>query len=69
MNESQSGSAEVYYWREGQKEVDYIVKRGRSLSAIEVKSGTEDGILSGRDEFSRNQVLVSSPSPSLSTTD
>jgi predicted AAA+ superfamily ATPase len=53
VNESQSESAEVYYWREGQKEVDYVVKRGRSLSAIEVKSGTEDGNLSGMDEFSK----------------
>ena len=53
VNESQSESAEVYYWREGQKEVDYVIKRGRSLSAIEVKSGTEDGNLSGMDEFSK----------------
>jgi len=30
---------ELYYWREGNDEVDYVVKRGRALWAIEVKSG------------------------------
>ena len=29
----------VYYWREGKFEVDFVVKRGRSVWAIEVKSG------------------------------
>jgi len=53
VNESRTESAEVYYWREGQKEVDYVVKRGRSLTAIEVKSRTEEGNLSGMDEFSK----------------
>ena len=53
VNESHSESAGVYYWREGEKEVDYVVKRGRSISAIEVKSGTEDCHLSGMDEFSK----------------
>jgi len=53
VNESHSESAGIFYWREGQKEVDYVVKRGRSLSAIEVKSGIEEGLLSGMDEFSK----------------
>ena len=30
---------ELYYWREKNDEVDFVVKRGRSLWAIEVKSG------------------------------
>lgn len=29
---------DVYYWREGQSEVDFVVKKGRKLWAIEVKS-------------------------------
>jgi predicted AAA+ superfamily ATPase len=29
----------LYYWREGHLEVDFVVKRGRNLWAIEVKSG------------------------------
>ncbi len=30
---------DIYYWREGNFEVDYVVKVGRKLLAIEVKSG------------------------------
>jgi len=53
VNGSHSEGSVVYYWREGHHEVDYVVKRGRAISAIEVKSGIEDGGLSGMDEFSR----------------
>jgi hypothetical protein len=28
----------VYYWRESNREVDFVVKAGRRLTAIEVKS-------------------------------
>jgi predicted AAA+ superfamily ATPase len=30
---------DLFYWREGDSEVDFVLKRGRSLWAIEVKSG------------------------------
>ncbi|HWU44737.1 MAG TPA: ATP-binding protein [Bdellovibrio sp.] len=30
---------ELYYWREGNDEVDFVLKRGRNIWAIEVKSG------------------------------
>ncbi|MDR0570569.1 MAG: DUF4143 domain-containing protein [Clostridiales Family XIII bacterium] len=30
---------EVYWWRERGDEVDFVVKKGESLTAIEVKSG------------------------------
>jgi predicted AAA+ superfamily ATPase len=53
VNEGRSRGFEVYYWREGQKEVDYVVRKGRSLSAIEVKSGRDRGVRSGMDEFSK----------------
>jgi uncharacterized protein len=53
VNEAQSEGIGVYYWREGQKEVDFVLKKGRSLAAIEVKSGQEGGALSGIDEFSK----------------
>jgi len=29
----------VFYWREGTKEVDFVLKEGKSVTAIEVKSG------------------------------
>lgn len=31
--------ADLFYWREGKYEVDYIVRRGKSIWAVEVKSG------------------------------
>lgn len=30
---------DLYYWREGQYEVDYVLKKGRKVWAVEVKSG------------------------------
>lgn len=33
------GRFELFYWRERDKEVDFVVKRGNKLTAIEVKSG------------------------------
>jgi predicted AAA+ superfamily ATPase len=30
---------ELYYWREGQHEVDFVLKYGKKIWAIEVKSG------------------------------
>jgi predicted AAA+ superfamily ATPase len=30
---------ELYYWREGKEEVDYVVKQGKTIWVIEVKSG------------------------------
>ena len=31
----------LYYWRDGQHEVDFVLKRGRRVVAVEVKSGEE----------------------------
>ncbi len=38
-NAAAAGECELFYWREGSREVDFIVRRGRDLTAIEVKSG------------------------------
>jgi len=38
-NAAGQGACALYYWREGNKEVDFIVRAGRALCAIEVKSG------------------------------
>ena len=34
---------EVYYWRERNREVDFVVRAGRAVVAIEVKSGRAPG--------------------------
>ncbi|MBZ0154938.1 MAG: ATP-binding protein [Alphaproteobacteria bacterium] len=45
-------SYELTYWRDGDKEVDFVVTKGSSLWAVEVKSG-RSGKMSGMDEFRR----------------
>jgi uncharacterized protein len=39
VNEGASHGLELYYWRRGDREVDFILSKGSSLAAIEVKSG------------------------------
>ncbi|MFN3530698.1 MAG: ATP-binding protein [Bacteroidia bacterium] len=41
MNESLRQSYRLYYWRDGDAEVDYVLERGRQLVAIEVKTNHE----------------------------
>ncbi len=43
----------VYYWRDGQHEVDFVLRRGPRLVGIEVKSGPRRGSLSGLQEFAK----------------
>lgn len=38
-NAAAAGDCELYYWRERNHDVDFVVKAGRRLTAIEVKSG------------------------------
>lgn len=38
-NAAAAGDCALYYWRERNHEVDFVVKAGRRLTAIEVKSG------------------------------
>ena len=44
---------EVFYWRDRQDEVGFILKRGQELVAIEVKSGKEAGLTEGLFAFGR----------------
>lgn len=46
-------SAEIYYFRENNKEVDFIVKLKGRIIAIEVKSGKKRTCLSGLELFSK----------------
>ena len=39
VNAAAMGDCELSYWREGNLEVDFVLRAGRSLLAIEVKSG------------------------------
>ena len=45
---------QVYYWREGSKEVDFVIQGRRKLAAIEVKSGSSSAHAGGLDVFAEN---------------
>jgi len=50
LNAIRGTQIELFYWREGNEEVDYILKEGKSIIAIEVKSN-RDLFHSGIDRF------------------
>lgn len=50
-NASALGECEVFYWREANREVDFVLRSGRALAAIEVKSGRAPAALPGLDHF------------------
>jgi predicted AAA+ superfamily ATPase len=52
-NAAARGACEVFYWREQNREVDFIVRAGRMVLALEVKSGRSPDSFPGLDEFSR----------------
>ncbi len=52
INQAFKHRFEVFYWRDRNLEVDYVLRKNNSLVAIEVKSNTERQT-SGLDEFRR----------------
>lgn len=41
----------LFYWREGDKEVDFVIQNGKKLIAVEVKSSSKSKHLSGMQAF------------------
>jgi uncharacterized protein len=52
VNAAAAGECEVFYWRDRGVEVDFVVRSGRMLTALEVKSGRASGARSGLEVFS-----------------
>jgi predicted AAA+ superfamily ATPase len=50
-NAAAAGACELFYWRDGDREVDFVVRAGRRLVALEVKSGRRRGRVSGMEAF------------------
>jgi len=50
-NAAARGVCEVFYWRDRNREVDFVVRTGRALVAIEVKSGRRTDTLPGMAAF------------------
>jgi predicted AAA+ superfamily ATPase len=56
-----AGNYEVYYWRDGDPEVDYILKKDNRVVAVEVKSNsdtTNKGLAEFRERFNPHSSIV-----------
>lgn len=51
LNSTAGSSMELFYWREGHKEVDFILKKGKRVICIEVKSGRKRESFTGLEAF------------------
>ena len=51
-NAAAARECELFYWRERSREVDFVVKAGSRITAIEVKTGRRVESLPGMDAFS-----------------
>jgi predicted AAA+ superfamily ATPase len=63
LNSTAGSDVEITYWREGGMEVDFVLQRGTSIVALEVKSGAprhaRSGLAAFRKEFApRSAMLV-----------
>jgi predicted AAA+ superfamily ATPase len=62
LNHLRGTQIELFYWREGDLEVDFVLKKGKSLTAIEVKTNSESLHRSGMDlfvsRFRPNRILL-----------
>ena len=50
-NAAAGGACELFYWRERNREVDFVVRAGRRLVAVEVRTGRTTGSLPGISAF------------------
>ena len=61
-NAAAAGTCEVFYWRERNREVDFVVRKGGAVTAIEVKSGrargTPPGMAAFADAFRPTRLLL-----------
>lgn len=65
INSARGKEIEVFYWLDHNREVDFVLRRGKSLTAIEVKSGAKNHALPGMEAFvetfdTKRQLLVGS---------
>jgi hypothetical protein len=42
---------DVQYWRERNHEVDFVIRQGTKVAAVEIKSGRNKGVLTGLNAF------------------
>ena len=55
---------DLYYWRDGKDEVDFVLRRGKKIWGIEVKSGrkkSQNGLVAFQKKFSAAKSVVIDP--------
>ena len=61
-NAAAAGVCELFYWRDNNREVDFVVKTGRVVTAIEVKSGrapeAQAGLAAFAEAFKPRRTLL-----------
>ena len=61
-NAAACGVCELFYWREGNREVDFVARAGRRLVAIEVKSGrapvAHSGLAAFKEAFKPKRTML-----------
>jgi predicted AAA+ superfamily ATPase len=62
-NAAASGDCELFYWRDGNREVDFVACKGGTVTAIEVKTGRPREVFPGLSAFAaafkpKRQLLV-----------
>ncbi|MBI4600654.1 MAG: ATP-binding protein [Planctomycetes bacterium] len=67
VNTSRASETEVFYFRDGNDEVDFVLKRGKELIGLEVKTALADTAVSGLGRFlklyPKARGLVVGPDP------
>lgn len=53
LNEGLKHNIDIFYWRDHNKEIDFVLQKGDNIIALEVKSGLRDHIISGSLDFSK----------------
>jgi len=61
-NAAATGQCELFYWRDRNREVDFVVRTGHALTAIEVKSGrardAQSGLAAFAEAFKTRRTLL-----------
>jgi predicted AAA+ superfamily ATPase len=52
-NAALAGDFEIFYWREASKEVDFVLRKGKQVIALEVKAGNRSTTLPGIAAFDK----------------
>ena len=60
LHNTKNHTSKLYYWREADYEVDFVLKRGPRLIAVEVKSGRKRSYPPGLQKFKKRFENVSS---------